>query len=224
MLRELTFAVLLLLMAGNSTAVPQSGNVESSANSIAIQVVDKSGNPLEGVVVELFNPAFSRQGSGQKTPAIMDQINKQFAPHILVVQRGDDVSFPNSDSIKHHVYSFSKPKPFQLKLYKDIQPAPIEFDKSGVVALGCNIHDWMVGYVYVADSKFVSRSDKQGKTVFKLPSLVTEAIAYRVWHPLIQQKDLDRREVLNLGDSVIFQLTKKLHPKLENDVDEFSYQ
>ncbi len=205
--------------------VNDTGAAGNKAKSIEIQVLDSDGQALEGTVIELFNPAFLNIPEVQRSSAVMDQINKQFVPHILVVQRGEMVNFPNSDSIKHHVYSFSKPKPFQLKLYKDIQPEPIQFGKAGVVALGCNIHDWMVGYIYVADSHYVSRSDKQGKVTFSFSEpLETASIAFSVWHPRMQREDIERRAVVHLGKSVVFELSQKLHPKLEDDVDEFSYQ
>ena len=77
----------------------------------------------------------------------MNQINKQFAPHVLVVQKNTEVTFPNADNVFHHVYSFSPTKQFELKLYKEFTAEPLFFEQAGIVDIGCNIHDWMLGYM-----------------------------------------------------------------------------
>ena len=114
---------------------------------------------LPNAVVEIgqANTAFKPTNpSVKKLPvAVMDQVNKQFLPELLIVQQGQLVNFPNSDNIRHNVYSFSSAKSFQLKLYSGQPKEPIIFDTQGVVVLGCNIHDSMVGYIYVAKSEQV---------------------------------------------------------------------
>jgi hypothetical protein len=109
----------------------------------------------------------------------MDQRNKEFVPHVLAVHSNTNVTFPNSDNIRHQVYSFSPTKRFELKLYEGI-PAAQVFDKPGVVVLGCNIHDWMLGYIYVTDDPWFAVSDAKGQIAFELP-----AGHYKVtlWHP-----------------------------------------
>lgn len=94
--------------------------------------------------------------------AIVDQINKQFSPRVSVVELGTAVTFPNKDNIRHHVYSFSEAKPFELKLYSGMPSHPVVFDKVGVVTLGCNIHDVMLGYVLVVDTTFHALGNRQG--------------------------------------------------------------
>ncbi|WP_460890864.1 methylamine utilization protein, partial [Ramlibacter alkalitolerans] len=83
--------------------------------------------------------------------AVMDQVNSEFQPRVLVVTKGSRVRFPNSDTIRHQVYSFSAAKRFELPLYTGTPPEPVVFDRAGVVTLGCNIHDWMKGYVVILD-------------------------------------------------------------------------
>ena len=79
---------------------------------------------------------------------IMDQVDKQFVPLLLAIRVGDQLSFPNSDNIRHHVYSFSPARTFQLPLYRGIPSAPVSFAVTGRVVLGCNIHDRMAAHVY----------------------------------------------------------------------------
>ena len=100
----------------------------------------------------------------------MTQKNRQFTPHILVVEKNSQVEFPNADSIMHHVYSFSKSKTFELKLYREQPQDPITFEQTGVVELGCNIHDWMLGYIVVVDSPYYAITNEQGGASFDIPN------------------------------------------------------
>ena len=98
---------------------------------------------------------------------------------MLAVHTGTAVSFPNSDNIRHHVYSFSPAKRFELRLYQ-ARRRPVVFDKPGVVVLGCNIHDWMLGYVYITDDPFFAVSDDAGRLALDLPPGRYTA---SLWHP-----------------------------------------
>lgn len=125
-----------------------------SAADLEILFSDSSGKAIsEGV-------AYALPLDGQilpdvsSTPSELEQINKEFRPHVTVVQRGGTVIFPNRDSIAHHVYSFAEAKKFELPLYSGV-PAPVTFDKTGLVTLGCNIHDWMKAYILVVDTPFL---------------------------------------------------------------------
>ena len=87
---------------------------------------------------------------------IVDQINLEFVPHVKPVVVGSPVYFPNKDDVRHHVYSFSPAKRFELPLYSGTPAAPVVFDRPGIVAIGCNIHDWMLGYIYVAETPYLA--------------------------------------------------------------------
>ena len=131
---------------------------------MTLTVLDQDNLPVSDAVVMVSKNTVS-------TPtalAVMDQIDESFVPRVLVVQKGQYVSFPNSDDIRHHVYSFSQPKTFEIKLYKGTEVAPILFDKPGLIVLGCNIHDDMIGYIIVADNTFALKTDKDGKV--RLPA------------------------------------------------------
>ncbi len=73
------------------------------------------------------------------------------------------VQFPNKDNIRHHVYSFSAARKFELPLYSGTPAQPVLFDKVGVVKLGCNIHDWMIGYIYVTETPYFGKSNAEGR-------------------------------------------------------------
>lgn len=147
------------------------------AASLQGELVDSKGAPLANTVITLQGPAVGAAAPGK---AVVDQREMRFVPSVLAVRSGTAVTFPNSDDIRHHVYSFSAPKRFELRLYQGTPSAPVVFDKPGLVVLGCNIHDWMVGYVYITDDPWFAVSDAQGKVAIdNLP-----AGDYRVtlWH------------------------------------------
>lgn len=158
--------------------------VETVHAELRFRVVDQDGNPVPDAVLELHAPASAATGSKPSAAtwplARMDQVDKQFRPGTLVVHRGQAVEFPNSDRIRHHVYSFSPAKTFELKLYADDHGAPVVFEVPGIVVLGCNIHDNMLGYIYVADSAAVALSDEQGEGRVAPPASVDQAT---LWHP-----------------------------------------
>lgn len=139
-------------------------------------VVDAQGQPIEGAILSVPSDALPASPS---EIAVMDQVEKRFEPELLIIQRGQQVTFPNSDNIRHHVYSFSPTKPFEIKLYKGTDVPPITFEQAGVVVLGCNIHDAMVGYIYVKGNEITFLSGKDGYV--ELPANTpTEILA---WHP-----------------------------------------
>ncbi|CAH0256625.1 hypothetical protein SRABI70_03102 [Pseudomonas sp. Bi70] len=147
------------------------------AASLQGDVVDAKGAALGNAVVTLQGPAGGVAAPGK---AVMDQQEMRFVPSVLAVRTGTSVTFPNRDDIRHQVYSFSPAKRFELRLYQGTPSEPVVFDKPGLVVLGCNIHDWMVGYIYVTDDPWFAVSDAQGKVSFDdLP-----AGDYRVtlWH------------------------------------------
>ncbi|WP_100640728.1 methylamine utilization protein [Alteromonas facilis] len=147
------------------------------ANAIEqpVLVVDQNGNPVINAVIAFKALPSEVDNTGV---AIMDQINKQFSPQVIAIQKGQAVKFPNSDDIRHHVYSFSAIKPFEIKLYKGSNVDPIIFDKPGIGILGCNIHDQMTGHVYVADNEHVAVTNEKGVATFvrDIPDEVS------VWH------------------------------------------
>ena len=92
------------------------------------------------------------------------------------------MTFTNKDPLKHHVYSFSKAKKFEIKLYSGKPPEPIVFNKIGSVTLGCNIHDHMLAYAYIVDTPYYSLSNKKGYV--QLSGLPDGKYQLNIWHPL----------------------------------------
>lgn len=158
-----------------------------SANSFELIVVDSEGRALKNAVITWLP---SSEAVVQTEVAVMDQRDKKFEPHVLVVQQGSLVSFPNSDNIRHHVYSFSRPKKFEIKLYSGEPSSPVLFDNPGVVVLGCNIHDSMLGYIYVAPSSNYAISDEQGRLQLYFVEEPAADMQFELWHPLLNRHNL----------------------------------
>ena len=152
---------------------------DAVAAGVIARAADSAGAPVIEAVVYLL-PTGTKL-SVTPRPGIVDQVNKEFLPMVAPVQLGAAVSFPNKDNIRHHVYSFSPAKVFQLKLYSGTPSRPVVFDKLGPVVLGCNIHDWMVGYIYVVDTPYFAKTDGTGTA--RLDSLPAGDYELRIWHP-----------------------------------------
>lgn len=180
-----------------------------AAETVEVKVTNKSNQPIENAVVYATPTAGLSKTEKNAGKAQVDQIDKEFIPHVSVVQRGARVDFPNHDRIRHHVYSFSDAKTFEIPLYRGRPGNPIAFDKQGVVELGCNIHDWMSGYVYVTDTPYYAMTDKRGK--LSLTNLPQGEYDLRVWHPDMQGTVEDSNQTVRVsgGQTVNFQLTTK---------------
>ena len=144
-----------------------------------ITVVDQSEKPVANAILEIKTS--SKGNLDTSKTYIVDQVDKSFVPYVRIVPEGAFVDFPNSDNIRHHVYSFSEAKFFELKLYADRPEKPVQFPDPGVVVLGCNIHDSMVGYIYVTTTQHTFKSDANGRIA--IPEIPSDFVSASIWHP-----------------------------------------
>jgi plastocyanin len=150
----------------------------TSAATLEISVKDARGAALADAVVWATPRVAPRERP--RPEARVEQRNERFVPMVTVVQVGTKVRFPNRDPVRHHVYSFSAAKPFEIKLYAGTSAPPILFDKPGEVVLGCNIHDDMIGYIYVVDTPWFAKTGADG--VVRLTQLPAGDYELRAWH------------------------------------------
>jgi plastocyanin len=148
------------------------------AAELVVRVTDGRGGPQAGAVVVL-EPGAGAQPPAGAPRAVIDQVDRAFTPHVSVLRTGTSVSFPNHDNIRHSVYSYSKARSFTLRLYAGQPANPVVFDRPGVVALGCNIHDSMLAWVLVVDTPWTARSDGEG--VARLAGLPAGRYRLRTW-------------------------------------------
>lgn len=157
-------------------------SVAVRAGDLRVHVMDGAGASVADAVISL-QPIGSKPMRPSKAAAVMDQLGLRFVPLVLPVQAGTSVAFPNSDNVRHHVYSFSPAKRFELRLYAGNHAATILFDQPGILTLGCNIHDWMVGYIYVLDTPYFAKSGADG--IARVADLPDGAYVATLWQPHI---------------------------------------
>jgi plastocyanin len=153
---------------------------------IVATVTDDHGAPVADAVVVAV-PVDGVMKVVPQRDAVVDQVDREFTPKVIAVAVGTPIVFPNHDNVRHQVYSFSRAKRFELPLYAGVPAQPIVFDKPGVVVLGCNIHDWMIGYIYVSESPYLAKTGADGKAT--IAGLAPRDYVVRVWH--LQQDGLE---------------------------------
>ena len=160
-------------------------SLPAAAATVEASVQDAGGKGVRDAVVYAI-PEGRTVPPARNKSAVMDQKNRTFIPHVLPVQTGTKVQFPNSDDIRHHVYSFSPAKPFQLPLYEGTPANPEIFDRAGVVTLGCNIHDQMSAFIVIVDTPYFGKTAAAGKTSLK--DLEPGRYTVRVWYPDMREE------------------------------------
>lgn len=163
--------IFAILMMGSWCGIIQAAEIQ-------LTISDTSGKPLNNAVAALvpeIKPVFNTPAEAR-----IDQRNRMFIPGVMAVRTNTLVRFPNSDDIRHHVYSFSPAKKFELRLYHGMTAQPVLFEKPGTVVLGCNIHDSMVAYIYVVDTEYFALSDASGNIRIQAPA---GKYQLQVYHP-----------------------------------------
>jgi plastocyanin len=178
-------ALVALLVAGAAEAA-----------ELTAAVRDQNDQPVADAVVVAVPRGAAPPMPARPPRDTVDQIDKEFVPYVKAVPVGTPVFFPNKDNIRHHVYSFSAAKTFELPLYSGTPANPVVFDKTGIVTIGCNIHDWMIGYIYVAGTPYVAVTAREGRA--KLENLPPGAYTVRVWHPRMQDAE-DTAKPITVG-------------------------
>lgn len=192
---------LLCLVSGVYSAL-------ASAEPVTVKIVDRVGNPLADAVVRVADEVVIEGQRLVAGNAIVDQVDRQFTPFMTVIRKGSTITFPNSDNIRHHVYSFSKPKPFELKLYANEERPSLEFMQPGLVTLGCNIHDQMIAHIIITDQQSAWLSGASGELILPL-NTAAEGVEISIWHPWLG---------VDLNNSVIRTLSKEGQQTIVLDV------
>lgn len=197
------------------------------AGELSVKVVTSTGAPVPDVVILLkplsrivpdttANPVSTEQGTPRA--AEMSQEDLEFSPFVLPVKKGTTINFPNKDKVRHHVYSFSKAKRFELKLYGGDEHRAVEFDETGIVALGCNIHDDMLAYVVVTDALHFGVSDDFGS--LSLKDVSGGAYTAQFWHPNLTRSSSPVEHNVQVTEESAFHLDVELPVKIKSVVSQ----
>jgi plastocyanin len=182
----------------------------SHAAALTVEVVDSSGKPVPDAVVYADSGAAPAQPASH-APIYIEQKNKTFIPFVSVIPVGTRAYFPNHDGIGHHVYSFSPVKTFELPLSDKENSESILFDKTGVVTVGCNIHDWMVAYVYILATPYYALTNSEGKA--DIADIAAGDYQVHVWHPGIAGADTGTSVTIAADDPAALHFTIALKPE-----------
>lgn len=195
----------------------------ASAATVEVLVQTPAGTPLADAAVLVEPLAGTPPRPRTRGHAAIEQRGREFIPWMTVVQTGTSVDFPNNDTIRHHVYSFSEPKRFEIKLYAGKPGQPVVFDRPGQVDIGCNIHDWMEAHVLVVDTPYFARAGADGRAA--IANVPAGRYRVRPWHPL--QKAGAVPDEIEIGDApvrmtlVLDARARQPKPHTEDDPDRY---
>ncbi|MFO1406362.1 MAG: methylamine utilization protein [Steroidobacteraceae bacterium] len=189
-------------------------SAQVAAATILVRVSAPDGAAVADVVATVTPLDGTPPPAASRRDATMDQLGRRFVPQVLAIRTGTRVDFPNNDTVSHQVYSFSPARRFQLPLYKGEVHPPLTFDTAGLVVLGCNIHDEMVGYIFVTDAPWFGVTGSDGTaTMHDVPPG-----RYRIdlWGPRIADPAASLQRVVRVegGDpSFAWTLARPLRPR-----------
>ena len=181
------------------------------AGEIRVTVKDQNAKPVEDAVLVLTPVDPAKMPRLKPKDEVVDQIDKEFMPYVKPVIVGSKVFFPNKDNVRHHVYSFSPAKSFEIQLYSGKSAAPVTLDKPGIIVLGCNIHDWMLGYIYVTDTPYFGKSKADGTILIE--GLPEGDYQMRIWHPGMGMTAGETGKQVSIRDGSSSQLSWQINVK-----------
>ncbi|OYY48400.1 MAG: methylamine utilization protein [Methylophilales bacterium 28-44-11] len=176
-----------------------------NAAELSVEVQDSTGKKLTDAVVYLENSKTA--GKVSDTTIDVEQKGRQFNPLVSVVQAGASINFPNRDKVRHHVYSFSPAKKFELKLYSGVPTKPVLFDKPGTVVLGCNIHDNMLAFIHIVETPYFAKTNASGVATFS--QILEDSYELKVWHYALQTENKPAQQAITIkagNQPVVIQL------------------
>jgi plastocyanin len=168
------------------------------AGELSLSLRTPNNQPVRDAVVTIHTSA---RGATPATafpwPMRVEQRNLQFHPFVLIAPVGAEVAFPNFDTVRHHVYSFSPAGPFELRLYGRDESRSVRFANPGIIAIGCNIHDQMVAYILVVDTPFAAKTDASGAA--SITGLPPGQATMRIWHPYLRAPENRVERTVTIG-------------------------
>jgi len=190
------------------------------AATLTVNVHNKSGDKLATAqtFVALHSDNLGAVPNVNGAVHRIEQIDAQFKPFISAVQKGSSIKFPNRDSFAHHVYSFSEPAKFQSELYSQQESHEIEVTQPGVIVVGCNIHDWMLAYVYVVDTPLFAQA-KNNQVRFD--NLAPGRYSLSYWHPSMPSPVSREVEIENTSKTVTLNVDLKRLEQIQSPSHSF---
>ena len=198
------------------------------AAELTVRITDTRGTAVADAVVTIVphGSAAATTNPASAETKIVDQKNETFIPYVEIFRPGDSVVFHNSDQTRHHVYSFASTRRFEFVLTSGQSSAPLRLEQAGVVAVGCNIHDRMITYLYVADAPWIARSAASGNV--SVDTLPVGDFDVQVWHPQLRPGRPEPTQALHIAESgeakeLVFSLSLLPDPRAAADRERANY-
>lgn len=198
------------------------------AAELTVRITNTQGAPVADAVVTIVPKPGSAAPAMRPaaTTRIIDQKNEAFIPYVEIFRPGDSVVFHNSDHTRHHVYSFAPARQFEFVLTARESSAPLQLDRTGVVAVGCNIHDQMITHLYISDAPWIARSAATGRVLME--ALLPGDFVVHVWHPQLRPGLADPEQPLRIRTSsdsqeLAFSLSLLPDPRTPGDRERAAY-
>ncbi|MHA6205891.1 methylamine utilization protein [Dyella soli] len=198
---------------------------QAVAGDLLVHVADEAHRPVSDAVITLTSelaPAARHAAPAVKT---IDQKNETFLPYVQVLRPGDMAVFRNSDTTRHHVYSFSPVKSFEFVLRPGESSPPLTLERVGIAAVGCNIHDHMITYLYVSDADSIAVSGVDGHAT--LTDLAPGRYTLHVWHPQLHPGRPEITQVVQVNEHaappVAITLSLLPDPRMQMDREHIGY-
>jgi plastocyanin len=168
--------------------VPRHSNVTGRIELLNSKVRTRSGQvDARGVVVWLESlDGHSARGTRARQKIV--QRSKRFTPHVIVVERGTEVDFPNLDPFFHNVFSLYGGKRFDLGLYASGETRPVLFNRAGISYIFCNIHPQMSAIVVTLDTPYFALSNQNGEVTIE--AVPEGRYQLKVWHERANDEEL----------------------------------
>lgn len=202
--------------------------VPAGAAPLSVQIKDAGGHAVaDAAITVVADPGTPDLPRSNHAPAthIIDQKNETFVPYVETFRPGDKVVFRNSDVTRHHVYSFSAVKSFEMVLVPGQSSLALTLERTGLVAVGCNIHDHMIAYLYISDAPRLARSGADGRA--QIADLPAGTYAVKVWHPQLpgQSEWIQHVKVSAAGEpvSAVFVVSLLPDPRGQQDPERSGY-
>ena len=184
----------LLLTTATSPAQPRFGAIRGRVDvQRAVIPAERRPNPaslgtpppreipdLRRAVVYLETAPAAALESREPVRARMDQRNETFLPHVLTIDQGTLVDFPNNDTTYHNVFSLSKTRKFDLGRYARGKSKSIRFDRPGVVRIFCDIHSHMSAFVLVFSHPYYAKAEVDGR--YRIDNVPPGTYTVSAWH------------------------------------------
>lgn len=169
-------------------AVKNLPKVENAGSITGVVTCQKMRNSADAVVY------IEKVGENKFPPptehAVVDQLNLTYVPRVVALQRGTVVDFPNSDAVRHNV--FSPPTAalqFNLGTYPTGVVKEVSFDVVGETPLLCNVHAEMAGYVVSFDNPYFAITDKDG--TYTIEGVPPGNYVLKTWHEKLKEMSQD---------------------------------